>query len=113
MIIILGGITVLSFYSSYDAYHKPCHLNSTNVNLNTNLNVNKINIDTKYSTLTRLSKDKTPVNAYIEQDDFMMAVTGLDLLAAGFLLITTIVLVVDAREQAIQDDYVARAHGPY
>ena len=113
MIIILGGITVLSFYSSYDAYHKPCHLNSTNVNLNTNLNVNKINSDDKYSTFTRLSKDKTPVNAYIEQDDFMMAVTGLDLLAAGFLLITTIVLVVDAREQAIQDDYVARVQGPY
>lgn len=50
----------------------------------------------------------TPVNAYVESDYQILLVTGLDALCCFFLMISTLVLCSDAREEAIQDEYVAR-----
>ena len=49
-----------------------------------------------------------PINAYVEQDYQLLTVTLLDAGTFTFLLISTIVLCFDAREEAIQDEYVAR-----
>ena len=54
------------------------------------------------------SKDKNPVNAYIEEDILMLAVTAMDGFAAFLFFLSTVILCVDAREEAIQDEYVAR-----
>ena len=54
------------------------------------------------------SKDKSPVNAYIEGDILMLAVTAMDAMAAFLFFLSTVILCIDAREEAIQDEYVAR-----
>ena len=48
------------------------------------------------------------INAYLENDYQIMAVTTLDAIACFFFSISTLVLCGDAREEAIQDEYVAR-----
>ena len=54
------------------------------------------------------SKDKISVNAYLEGDILMLAVTAMDGIAAFLFFLSTVILCVDAREEAIQDEYVAR-----
>lgn len=49
-----------------------------------------------------------PINAYLELDYQLLLVTLLDALACMFFTISTMVLCCDAREEAIQDEYVAR-----
>lgn len=49
-----------------------------------------------------------PINAYVENDYQLLAVTILDALACILFLVSTMVLCSDAREEAIQDEYVAR-----
>ncbi|CAG2122596.1 unnamed protein product, partial [Medioppia subpectinata] len=100
VIIILGGITILISYASYVAFQMPCHSQSRETGEKT-VNAGK-------HAYPHNSKDKNPVNAYIEEDILMLAVTGMDAFAAFLLFLSTVVLCVDAREEAIQDEYVAR-----
>ncbi len=97
----MGGITILSCYTAYTAFQMPCH---SQVQIAGKL------INTKLA-YHHNSKDKTPVNAYVEEDLFILAVTVMDAFAGLLFLLATIILGIDAREEAIRDEYVARVRG--
>jgi len=94
----MGGITILTSYTAYIAFQMPCHT--------------QVLVGDKQISKTQVyhhnSKDKSPVNAYMEADMFMLAVTVMDAFAGLLFFLATVTLCVDAREEAIQDEYVAR-----
>ncbi|XP_054158753.1 uncharacterized protein LOC128957062 [Oppia nitens] len=138
VIIILGGITLLTAYASYVAFYMPCHsynLFASSINTDhhrvhhssgtgasgtatttTGVGNNgaqgaggtggkvKLHIYPHHSTKDKISG----INAYVEWDVIMLGITGIDGLAAFLLFLSTVVLCLDAREEAIQDEYVAR-----
>jgi hypothetical protein len=97
----MGGITILMCYTAYTAFQMPCH--------------SQVIIAGKLSTTKQAyhhnTKDKIPVNAYSEEDLFLLAVTVMDAFAGLLFLLATVILSIDAREEAIQDEYVARVRG--
>ena len=101
VIIILGGITLLTSYASYVAFQMPCHSQLR-------AGEGKQSQSSGKQAYHPNSKDKNPVNAYIEEDILMLAVTAMDGFAAFLFFLSTVILCVDAREEAIQDEYVAR-----
>ncbi len=98
----MGGITILMCYTAYTAFQMPCH---------SQVQIGGKTISTKKLAYHHNTKDKTPVNAYVEEDLFMLAVTVMDAFAGFLFFLGTVILCIDAREEAIQDEYVARVRG--
>lgn len=84
---------ILSLYSSYSAFHRPCH---SKADIGSTSSVKIIQ--------SRGPKDKPTFNAYTEGDDLILIVSALDLFAALLLILSTIVFCIDVREQAIEDE---------
>ena len=103
LIITLGSITILACYTSYVSFHMPCHVS---------MRIEEKLIDQpqvyQHSHGNKQNTKGLPINAYLEADYHLLAVTILDALSCALFILSTLVLCGDAREEAIQDEYVAR-----
>jgi len=103
LIITLGALTLLTCFASYTSFSMPCHAAGR--------------IGEKWTTDRQVYQQShggrhltkgTPLNAYVELDYHLLIVTALDAGACALFLMSTMFLCGDAREEAIQDEYVAR-----
>lgn len=95
----MGSVASLSFYAAYSAFYMPCKVDPE--------------LGTDKQIWTRSLKDKQPINAFAEEDYEMLLVTLIDTLIGLALFTSTVVFFIDAREQAMQDEYVVRVRNEY
>ena len=108
----MASTSILSLYTSFTSYKKPC-LETNNPNsTSTSISIHPhINIPSNvYKWVIPSDPKHDGQNNVFEFDDTKMQIVFLiDGLVGLLLMISTIVFCIDAREQAMQDEYVVRS----